>query len=196
MNKIEEKGLYRYLLEADTPGLKENVQLIRPKKGVQVYDTSQRFTDIYEIVSGAVKLGNISVKGEEYIYELVTTGEFFGNLAFLGDTFSEFCKTLCASELRSYTPQFFKHLMTHDPVVAEWCYSKIVFRWNKTETLLASIRSHEPRERILLLYQSLQKLISTADGKDAMLGKLLTNKDIADLTATTRQLVAATIQRF
>jgi CRP/FNR family transcriptional regulator, cyclic AMP receptor protein len=194
MNKIDEIGLYRYLLEADTPGLKENVKLIRPKKGAQVYDTSQRFTDIYEIVSGAVKLGNISVKGEEYIYELVMAGEFFGNLAFLGDTFSEYCKTLCSSELRSYNAKFFKHLMTHDPVVSEWCFSKIVFRWNKTESLLASIRSYEPRDRILLLYQGLQKLIVTADGKGAMLGKLLTNKDIADLTATTRQLVADTIK--
>lgn len=194
MNKIDEKGLYHYLQEAGTPGLKENIQTIRPKKGEQVYDTSRRFTDIYEIISGAVKLGNISAKGDEYIYELVTAGEFFGNLAFLGDTFSEFCKTLCASELRCYKPAFFKHLMTHDPVVAEWCFSKIVYRWNKTETLLASIRSHEPRERILLLYQALQKKILTADDKNAMLGKLLTNKDIADLTATTRQLVADTIR--
>ncbi|MBO9657430.1 MAG: Crp/Fnr family transcriptional regulator [Chitinophagaceae bacterium] len=194
MNKIEEIGLYRYLQETGTPGLKENVQLIRPKKGAQIYDSSQRFTDIYEIVSGAVKLGNISVKGEEYIYELVMAGEFFGNLAFLGETFSEFCKTLCESELRVYKPAFFKYLMTHDPIMAEWCFSKIVFRWNKTETLLASIRSHEPRERILLTHQALHKMIRTANGKDALLSKLLTNKDIADLTATTRQLVADTVK--
>jgi CRP/FNR family cyclic AMP-dependent transcriptional regulator len=194
MNKIEEKGLYTYLAEAGTPGLRENARLVSLKRGSQVYDTSQRFTDIYEIVTGAVKLGNISVKGDEYIYELVTPGEFFGNLAILGDNFSEFCKTLCATELRSYTPAFFKHLMTHDPVVAEWCFSKIVYRWNKTENLLASIRSHEPRERIQMLYVSLQKKIITAGNREAVLNKLLTNKDIADLTATTRQLVADTIK--
>lgn len=194
MNKIEEKGLYTYLVEAGTPSLKENVQLLSLKKGRQVYDTSQRFTNIYEIVTGAVKLGNISAKGEEYIYELVVPGEFFGNLALLGDTFSEFCKTLSDAELRSYKPAFFKHLMTHDPVVAEWCFSKIVFRWNKTESLLASIRSHEPRERILLLYTSLHKKILTAGKREVLLNKLLTNKDIADLTATTRQLVADTIK--
>jgi len=194
MSKIEEKGLYTYLVEAGTPGLKENVQLLSLRKGRQVYDTSQRFTNIYEIVTGAVKLGNISAKGEEYIYELVTPGEFFGNLAFLGDTFSEFCKTLCDAELRSYEPAFFKHLMTHDPVVAEWCFSKIVYRWNKTESLLASIRSHEPRERILLLYDGFYKKVFTASGREVPLNKLLTYRDIADLTATTRQLVADTIK--
>lgn len=194
MNKIDETGLYRYLLEARTPGLSANTTFHSFKKGNFVYETSQPFTEIYEIVTGAVKLGNISVKGEEYIYELVTPGEFFGNLAVLGDTFSEFCRCLCASELRSYRPAFFRHLMTHDPVVAEWCFTRIVYRWNKTEGLLASIRSHEPRERILLLNEHLQKKIVMADSREASLNKLLTNKDIADLTATTRQLVADTLR--
>jgi hypothetical protein len=84
--------------------------------------------------------------------------------------------------------------MTHDPQVAEWCFSKIVARWNKTESMLANIRSHEPRERIQLLYATLQKKITTPAGREVYLNKLITNKDIADLTATTRQLVADTIK--
>ena len=194
MNQIAEQGLYNYLAEKKVPGLAENVTLVTLQRGQLLYDTSQRFTDIFEIVSGAVKLGGLSVKGEEYIYELVMPGEFFGNLAVLGDTFSEFCKTLTATQFRSYKVAFFKHLMTHDPEVSEWCFEKIVFRWNKTESMLANIRSCEPRERIQLVYSGLQRKIMTAGGREAFLHKLVTNKDIADLTATTRQLVADTIK--
>ncbi|HTE32602.1 MAG TPA: Crp/Fnr family transcriptional regulator [Chryseolinea sp.] len=194
MSKIAETGLYNYLAGEKYPGLKDNVKLITLKKGQQLYDTSQRFTNIFEIISGAVKLGGISVKGEEYIYELVTPGEFFGNLAVLGDTFSEFCKTLVATQVRSYPPAFFKHLMTHDPHVAEWCFEKIVHRWNKTESMLANIRSYEPRERIQRTYTNLDKKIITATNRETSLNKLITYKDIADLTATTRQLVADTIK--
>lgn len=194
MYAIEETGLYNYLEAQQTPGLKENVRLVSLKKGQQLYGTSESFTDIYEIVSGAVKLGGISVKDEEYIYEVVTPGEFFGNLALLGDTFSEFCKVITATQVRSYKVSFFKYLMTHDPVIAEWCFAKIVFRWNKTESLLANIRSYEPRERIQLLNAVLQRKITTAANREVSLNKLITYKDIADLTATTRQLVADTLK--
>lgn len=193
MESLAEKGLYQYLLELNVPGLKENVKLKTLKKNDLLYDTSQRFTDIFEIVSGAVKLGGVSEKGKEYIYELLTPGEFFGNLAYLGDTFCEFCKALTATQVRCYNPQFFKHLMTHDPQVAEWSFTKIIYRWNKTESMLANIRSHEPRERIQLLYSDLQRKIMTAANREVFLNKLVTYKDIADLTATTRQLAADTI---
>jgi CRP/FNR family cyclic AMP-dependent transcriptional regulator len=193
---IESKGLYQYLLENKTPRLAENVKLISVRRGQILYDTSEKFTSIYEVISGGVKLGGISTKGEEYIYELVMAGEFFGNLALLNDTFSEHCKSLTITQVRSYTPAFFKHLMMHDPVVAKWCYERIVFRWNKTESLLAHIRSYEPRERILSMYASLQKRIMVIDNRSVLLSRLVTNKDIADLTATTRQLVAETLKQY
>ncbi len=193
MEIILEKGLYAYLLERKVPDLKENVTVKRLKKGALLYDTSQEYTDIFEIVSGAVKLGGISGKGKEYIYELLTPGEFFGNLAFLGPTFCEFCKVLTATEFRVYKTDFFKHLMTHDPQVAEWAFTKIVYRWNKTESMLANIRSYEPRERIQVLYSNLQRKIMTAASREVYLNKLITYQDIADLTATTRQLAADTI---
>src|SRR5689334_3682997 len=115
MHVIDNAGLYNYLVERKVAGLKENTKLITLKKGQQLYGTSQNFTDIFEVISGAIKLGGISAKGDEYIYEIVTPGEFFGNLALLGDTFSEFCKTMTAAQFHSYKAPFFKHLMTHDP---------------------------------------------------------------------------------
>lgn len=194
MESLLEKGLFTYLSEQKIAGFRENVSVKKMKKGELLYDTSQQYTDIYEIVSGAVKLGGISGKDKEYIYELLTPGEFFGNLAFLQPGFCEFCKVLTATEFRVYKTSFFRHLMTHDPVVAEWAFTKIVYRWNKTESMLANIRSYEPRERIQVLYSALQRKIMTAAGREVFLNKLITFQDIADLTATTRQLAADTIQ--
>lgn len=194
MSTITDTGLYHYLLQQKEPALKEKVTQLTLKKGQQLYGTDRRKTDIYEIVSGAVKLGSLSAKGEEYIYEVLTPGEFFGNLALLDDTFSESCKALAPAVIRVYDLAFFKHLMTHDPQVAEWFFGRIVYRWNKTESLLGYIRAWEPRERIQLLYTSMEKKIITAGGRDVLLNRLLTFKDIADLTATTRQLVADTLK--
>ncbi|MFY0255197.1 Crp/Fnr family transcriptional regulator [Chitinophaga sp. 30R24] len=194
MLSIAETGLYNYLVQKNVPGLKDNVTTLSLKRGAQLYGTSQRFTDIYEIVTGAVKLGSISDKGKEFIYELVTPGEFFGNLAVLKqDDFCEFCKALVITQLRSYKLPFFKHVTTHDPEVAGWCFAKIVSRWNKTESILANIRSYEPRERIQVLNTELQNTKIAAANRLISLGSLVTYQDIADLTATTRQLAADTL---
>ena len=192
---VAEQGLYNYLVAKGTPGLRDKVTHLTLKKGAQLYGTSQRYTNIYEIISGAVKLGRPSPKGKECVYEILTANEFFGNLAFLPhEAFDEFSRTLVATEVRSYDLHFFKHVMTHDPDVAEWFYSKIVSRWNKTESLLFSIRSFEPRKRIELMQSALHKKINTAVNREVFLDKLISNKDMADLTATTRQLVAETFK--
>ena len=197
MSKIETAGLYQYLQEKEMPGLKENVKKISVKKGKSLYDTTHTTTDIYEVVNGAVKLGGLSVKGEEYIYEIITAGEFFGNLDVLsaGDVFSEFARSLIATELITYKPAFFQYLMNNDLAVANWCIKRTVYRWHKTESLLANIRSYEPRERIVMLYNSLSNRMINIDQRLISLAKLVTNKDIADLTATTRQLVAGTLAK-
>ena len=165
------------------------------KKGNTLYSAPQRFTNIYEIINGAVKLGRLSPKGKECVYEIVTPGEFFGNLNFLRDApFSEFSKTLTPTEIRAYDLDFIKYLMTHDPNVSAWFYSKIIERWNKTESLLYYIRSYEPRKRIELLQTSMHKKIMTAVSREVFLDKLISLQDMADLTATTRQLVADTLR--
>jgi CRP/FNR family cyclic AMP-dependent transcriptional regulator len=205
--RVKEKGLYNYLVERKIPGLEDRTFLKDFKKADQVYGPSQHYTYIYEIVSGAAKLGSISSRGSEIIHEIVTPGEYFGNLRLLGDhaglfgklramhkPFSEFCKTLTSSRMRCYEYDFFKHLMINDPNVAEWFYPKIVSRWCKTESLLIYIRSLEPRERIRHVYNIFGARIRTASDKEISLNTSISFKDLADLTATTRQLVADTLK--
>lgn len=195
MSTVAEMGLYNYLHSRNIPGLEDKTSHHMLKKGTWLYGAPQRFTDIYEIINGAVKLGRLSPKGKECVYEIVTPGEFFGNLNFLPDApFSEFSKTLTATEIRAYDLDFIKYLMTHDPSVAAWFYSKIIERWNKTESLLYYIRSYEPRKRIEMLQTAMHKKIMTAVSREVYLDKLISLQDIADLTATTRQLVADTFR--
>ncbi len=205
--QVQEKGLYNYLIEKSIPLLEDKTFLKGFKKGEFVYGPSQHYTYIYEIVSGAVKLGSISFRGLEIVHEIVTPGELFGNLRLLDDhaglfgllqglhkPFSEFSKTLAPTLLRCYEYDFFKRLMINDPNVAEWFYPKIVSRWCKTESLLISIRSMEPRERIRHIYSLYSTRIRTASDKEIPLNTSLSFKDLADLTATTRQLVADTLK--
>lgn len=186
--------LYQYLLTKQIPGFQQTAKEVTVKKGAVLYDTSEPFTAIYEIKAGAVKLGSLSQKGEEYIYEIVKTGDIFGNIAFLPQRFSEFSKAIVPTTLYAYELEFFRHQVLNDSVAADKFIRCIIGRWHKTESMLSKIRYYEPRERILHLYDSMSEKVETSINRSVVLNKQLTKKDIADITATTRQLVADTLR--
>ncbi len=64
MSTVAAMGLYNYLLSRNIPGLKEKTAHHILKKGSWLYGAPQRFTDIYEIITGAVKLGSAFTQGK------------------------------------------------------------------------------------------------------------------------------------
>ena len=204
---ITEIGLYNYLANKNIARLKECVFEKEFKKGEEVYGPSKHFTHIYEIVEGAIKLGSISERGVGIMHEIVVKEEFFGNLRLLDNNaglfgnlkrlhkpFSEFSEALVPTVTRCYDYNFFKHLMINDPNVAEWFYPKIISRWCKTESLFICILSLPPRERIDHVYDLYETKIKTSENREIYLNKSLSFQEIADLTGTTRQLVADTLK--
>ncbi len=195
IKQIEEIGLFAYLQSLNIADLNQYVSKHTFKKGIQLYGTTDPITDVYEVISGAVKLGRLSPEGKECVYEIITPGQIFGNFDCLDDvTFSEFSRILTFTEIITYQLDFFKSLLAQYSEISYGVFAKTVARWHKTETLLYQIRSYEPRKRIILLHESMQHKINTAISREVLLNKLITNKDIADLTATTRQLVAETLK--
>ena len=189
-----EQRLYDLFESRQVKSGKADIKVITVEKGAVLYDIDQPFTDIYEIKSGAVKLGTVSDKAGKHIYEVVRSGDLFGNTAFLPERFSEFSKAIVPSVLYVYKLDFFKQYVVNDPVLAQGFMERIIARWHKTETVLSSIRHLDPRERILNLYNSLSQKIPIAGGRAVSINKNLTKQDLADLTATTRQLVADTLK--
>ena len=185
--------LYEYFLKKGISEFQDCVKIRQVKKGEMIYDITQEETDFYEVKTGAIKLGTQSPKGERYIYAVLKPGETFGNTAFLSGAFMEFSKAIVPSTLYVYKLHFIKQQILNDPGAVEMYIRKITTRWNSTESLLAKLHYYEPRERILQLYKTYNEMVPTDLNRPVKLIKNLTKKDIADLTATTRQLVASTL---
>lgn len=165
-------------------------------KGHLIYRPPQRITPIFEIVAGAVKIGSYSPEGVEVCYDILKPGDFFGNLQYLNGQFSEFAKTLTTAEFRAYDPDFFKHLVTHQPILSEWFCRELVSRWCRAEDRLYAVRSLDATEKIKRILPYFQKQITDASGKTFHLLKLTTFQDIADLTGLTRQTVSKVMQEI
>jgi len=191
-----DKGLYPYLLSKHDSRIAEHILVRKYKKGAYIYAPPARMNYICEVVSGGVKLGCFSDK-EDVIHELLEPGEFFGNFRYLpGKLFAEHSRTIVASEIRLYEIDFFKDIINRDPVTSDWFMARITSRWCKTESRLQEITSYEPRQRIRRLYQQLSRPVTDAYQQVYQLNELITFKEMADLTGTTRQLVAQELKTY
>lgn len=183
-------GPFEYLIEEQIAVSERLLVTIILEKGHLIYQPPQWVTPIYEILSGAVKIGSYSPEGEEVCYDILRPGDFFGNLQYLNGQFSEFSKTLTATELRVYDVDFFKNLVTHTPKLSEWFIKELVSRWCRAEDRLYAVRSLTPQEKVKKLLPNFQIPIMDASGKSFQLQKIVTFQDIADLTGLTRQTVS------
>lgn len=183
-------GPFQYLQEEEIAVSGKLMETIFLEKGHLIYQPPQRITPIFEILSGAVKIGSYSPEGEEVCYDILRPGDFFGNLQYLNGQFSEFSKTLTATELRVYDVDFFKQMVTNSPKLAEWFFKELVSRWCRAEDRLYAVRSLNPREKVKKILPYFQDQIKDATGKSFQLQKIVTFQDIADLTGLSRQTVS------
>ncbi|MFN3999185.1 Crp/Fnr family transcriptional regulator [Algoriphagus sp.] len=187
-------GPFEYLVEERIAVSERLLEMITLEKGHFLYQPPQRITPMYEIVSGAVKIGAYSPEGEEVCYDILKPGDFFGNLDLLNGQFCEFSKTLTPTKLRVYEVDFFKQLVTSQPKLAEWFIKELVIRWCRAEDRLFAIRSLDPEEKVKRILPHFQDQIIDAFGNSVILRKLVTLQDIADLTGLTRQTVSKVLQ--
>jgi len=188
-------SIYEHLKAADKYDLDEHIRTIEVRKGEYVYLPSEPMNSMFEVMQGVIKLGSYSEEGTETVYEILQPGEFFGNLKYLDDKlFVEFSKALVNTRLRVYKLPFFKRIIVHDPVVAEWFNKRVVLRWWKAENKLFKASSENARSKIIALYKEMNRMAADCQGKEHHLFSLLTKKDIGDIIGATRQTVATTLK--
>jgi CRP-like cAMP-binding protein len=188
-------GPFTYLTEEGIKVAGRLLETIHLEKGHLIYQPPQRITPIFEIVSGAVKIGSYSPEGVEVCYDILRPGDFFGNLQYFDGQFSEFSKTLTSAELRVYDADFFKQLVANQPKLAEWFFKELVIRWCRAENRLYAVRCLDPAEKVKRILPFFQEQIVDADGKTLDLRKMVTLQDMADLTGLTRQTVSKVLQK-
>lgn len=143
-----EFSLFEFLKDREIEGLSTEVKNLELEKGIILYQPPQRITPIYEIIHGAIRIGTYSPLGEEVCYDILKTGDFFGNLQYLNGQFSEFAKTFTTVRLRVYDSGFFRHVTTHIPEAANWFAYHLVSRWCRAESRLFVVRSLDAFELI------------------------------------------------
>lgn len=193
MSIIQDMGLARYLSSYSTLDMTDKISEHCYTEGMAIYTPPMRSLHVYEVKQGYIKLGNVSGDGNETTHELLEAGDLFGYLHEHHEEQNAFARALTTVTVQRYDWRFFRHVVVTDPQVSAWFYNKLVERWNNARSRLFLISTHAPTNRVHQLQQQLERKPLPDDQPSKSLLTLVTQQDIADLTATTRQTVARVI---
>ncbi|WP_282071509.1 Crp/Fnr family transcriptional regulator [Polaribacter atrinae] len=193
--EFEEFDLFSQLKSLGIQYDKEHILEIDVKKNGYIYLPPNKDNYIYEVLTGAVKLGGYSENGDSYVYEILPSTEFFGNLKYLNRQFQEYAKALVDSKIRLYNLDFFKTIIVTNPIITNWFISYLVKRWCSAELKLKNIKEKQIEERITALQKQLNVEIIDTKGTPYLLFNVLSKKDMGDLIGVTRQTVASILEK-
>ena len=187
---FDEFSLFDYLRTKNLKDLDLKIKTQTFKKGTYIYQPPANQGYIYEIITGAVKLGSYTETGTEFVHDIIHTGDYFGNLKYLNNQFFEFSKTLVSSTIRMYKLDFFKEIVPKDSFLAEWFMSYLVKRWCQSEKKIKIIKEKNPQHKIKSLRSLYNLSILDADNDTYNLYELLTQQELGDIAGASRQTIS------
>ncbi|MFN3801753.1 Crp/Fnr family transcriptional regulator [Belliella pelovolcani] len=166
------------------------------KKGEYIYLPPIKPNEMFQIISGVVKIGSYTDHGEEVCYDLLYNKEVFGNLRYLNGQFFEFAKALTDCQIVCYDLSFYKKMIVHDPLVSDWFNKATIQRWCKMETRLFKICTLSPLNRIKALFDEFEGSVKDPKGKCFKILDLLHIVDISQMTGISRQTVSKLLKEL
>lgn len=168
------------------------------KKNEFIYFTNEWSTTIYLIASGRVKIGNYTNNGNEIVKSILGEGDIFGELGLAGEEKrSDFAQTLdTGTSVCQMNIKHMQNLMLNNKPLNLKIYKLIGLRIKKLERRIESMVFKDARTRIIEFLKELAEEKGNKVGFEIMIRNHYTHKDIASLTATSRQTVTTTLNEL
>ena len=159
-----------------------------------VYLPEEPARKIFLINSGRIKIGTYGADGKEITKAILTPGEVFGELALINDgNRRDFAYTLEGTELCVLEKSDLNGMLRERSELQLFFMRLIGNRTIKLEQRLENLMFKTSRSRITEFLHQLATERGRAVGFEREVRNMLTHKEIADLTGTSRQTVNAVL---
>jgi CRP-like cAMP-binding protein len=185
-------------LESDTlQRLDIHADYVQFAKGNYVYLPGEEQTTVYYLKEGYIKLGFRSEDGQEMISDVLQPGEIFGSIGLNeAPNPNEFAQAVSDVSLCSLDRERFETLLQERPELSVQVLKKVGEQLTKVNRKLASLAFKDARTRIVEFLQDFGREYGRVRGGEVQVDFFLTHQEIANLTATSRQLVSATLSEL
>ncbi len=164
------------------------------KKGEFIYFPEDPSSHVYLIREGRVKIGTYTDEGKENIKAILQAGELFGEMALYGEQQRiDFAQAMDNVALCPLTVEDMQGLMKDNKELIFQITRLVGFRLRKAERRIESLMFKDARTRIIEYLVDQGQERGQKVGFETLVKHFITHKDIARLTATSRQTVTTVL---
>jgi len=151
---------------------------------------------IYILKKGVVKIGNYTETGEENLKYLINQGNIFGEMAIADGNANDFAVAAEDCIVCSIRLEDMQYFMMRNKAFNTSIYKLIGWRLRKIESKLSSIMFKNSTTRVLEFIKEFGQEFGQEKEDVCVVKNLLTHKEIAKLTFTSRQTVNAVFNKL
>lgn len=193
---LENVNLFKFLCPRKVAGVPDTTKQEMAhsfKKGEFIYHANDPAKKVFLLEEGRVKISSYSETGKEIIKAILQPGEIFGELLILGTERRLNFATALDPVVRVCAMDFglLHGLMLKNSEFSLRITKLIGLRLKQTERRLESLVFKDARTRIIEFLKELADEYGKPIGDEILIKNFLTHKDIASLTATSRQTVTS-----
>jgi CRP/FNR family transcriptional regulator len=152
---------------------------------------------IFLLISGKIKLSEISERGDEMIKELIYPGDLFGDITPVEQMNYEYAEVL--SERASYLSigyDQFQRLIKSNPSLAVNYLNMLSEKFKRLEMRYVNMVTRDVKSRLLYYFTEWAKSEGKRLGDRIIIKNHLTHNDIANLISTSRQTVTVILNEL
>lgn len=192
---FEDTDLYKVFCPHNFKEAKDKHVFQSFKKNDFIYFSEEKASHIYLIQSGQVKIGAYTEDGKESVKAILQKGEIFGEQALSGEEKRKYFAQAMDNEVSvcPLTLEDMEALMKTDKEFSFKIFRILGLRLMKAERKIESLVNKDARTRIIEYLHDLAEERGQKVGSETLVRHFFKHKDIASLTATSRQTVTTVL---
>ncbi len=195
---FEDTDLYKVFCPHNIKEMKDKHAFQTFKKDDFVYFSEEKSSHVYLIQKGQIKIGAYTEEGKEVVKAILQKGEIFGEQALSGETNRKYFAQAMDNDVAvcPLTLSDMEELMKENKEFSFKIFRILGFRLMKAERKIESLMNKDARTRIIDYLYDLAEERGQKVGDETLVKHFFKHKDIASLTATSRQTVTTVLNEL
>ena len=188
---LKSNSFFKELDETKLMELSAVVKAHNVYRGESIIYGEGEYSKIYFVVKGKVIIAETNDMGDELIKDILTEGDFFGDLSLHGNIPSdEYAEALTSNTIVcSFKVSDFRRVLQTNPDIALSYATKVSSKLRKLENRHADLVFRDAKARLIHFIKNWARMDGSLIGNKIVLPNYLTHSDIAGFISTSRQSV-------
>lgn len=188
---------FKGLSEQDLHDINQRCIELGFEPGQYIYHEGDPAEHLYVVAEGKVRLLRHTFGGRDVLLDMLTTGDFFGNLASQGTaTHTDTAHALTQACILSINTQTFSQILDEHPKLARKTLEIMAGRLNDANQRLLQLSALPAEQRITSALLKLATKLGKRKGALTLIDAPLSRSDLAEMAGTTPETVSRTLSQL